>query len=343
MVCHEAAGLCIAGGASGIPQSATLLPQASVLAPLLPALAEWRGPAVIHWHGQGAVVWEMVPAPAPLALAVSLVGEPLPPDATLPRFLWAMAGADESYQLLSSGLSAHLDEMLASEISDALRFALVAQWTDGGDSLASRLADGLALLPSAFAAEAAQPAGLAALAEWPRMRARLEPAQALIGIAAAEAGGHWNLMLRQAFLAALRETLPAGTCLLAEAARAEPAPLDDLAADRLVRGAAPAFAALAPLAAQEKPPALLRQVGGLALRLGVPVLLAVPDWGCATCWTRRALPAAAMAWAMAWAPPWNSSRTNRGRHCHLRHKDILRKILVCGMLALPLASKGTRA
>ncbi|RKK03103.1 hypothetical protein EBE87_16625 [Pseudoroseomonas wenyumeiae] len=279
MVCHEAAGLRIAGGASGMPQSATLLPRASVLAPLLPALAEWRGPAVIHWHGEGAVVWEMVPAPPPLALAVSLVGEPLPPDATLPRFLWAMAGADESYQLLSSGLSAHLDEMLASEISDALRFALVAQWTDGGDSLASRLADGLALLPSAFAAEAAQPAGLAALAEWPRMRARLEPAQALIGIAAAEAGGHWNLMLRQAFLAALRETLPAGTCLLAEAARTEPAPLDDLAADRLVRGAAPAFAALAPLAAQEKPPALLRQVGGLALRLGVPVLLAVPDWG----------------------------------------------------------------
>ncbi|MFC7557070.1 hypothetical protein ACFQU7_39935 [Pseudoroseomonas wenyumeiae] len=275
MVCHEAAGLCIAGGASGIPQSATLLPQASVLAPLLPALAEWRGPAVIHWHGQGAVVWEMVPAPAPLALAVSLVGEPLPPDATL-RAFWAMAGADESYQLLSSGLSAHLDEMLASEISDALRFALVAQWTDGGDSLASRLADGLALLPSAFAAEAAQPAGLAALAEWPRMRARLEPAQALIGIAAAEAGGHWNLMLRQAFLAALRETLPAGTCLLAEAARAEPAPLDDLAADRLVRGAAPAFAALAPLAAQEKPPALLRQVGGLACALA-----------CRCCWRCR--------------------------------------------------------
>ncbi|MBC9177335.1 hypothetical protein [Pseudoroseomonas ludipueritiae] len=276
---HGAEGLCIAGTAGRGPQSATVLPRASVLAPLLPALAEWRGPAVIHWHGQGAVVWEMVPAPAPLALAVSLAGEPLAPGAALPRFLWAMAGADETYQLLASGLSAHLDEVLASEISDALRFALVAQWTDGGESLASRLADGLALLPSAFTADVAEPAGLAMLAAWPRMMSRLQPAQALIGIAAAEAGSRWDAALRQSFLAALRETLPAGTCLLAEAPRVEPAPLESLAADRLVRGTAPAFAALAPLALEERPAARLRQVNLLALRLGVPVLLAVPDWG----------------------------------------------------------------
>lgn len=276
---HEADGLCIAEAAVHMPQSATLLPRAAVLAPLLPALAEWRGPAVVHWHGQGAVVWEMVPAPPPLALAVSLTGEPLAPGATLPRFLWAMAGADEIYQLLSSGLSAHLDDILASEISDALRFALVAQWTDGEESLASRFADGLALLPSAFTAEATQPAGRAALAGWPRVAARLWPAQALIGIAAAEAAGRWDAALRQAFLLALRETQPPGTYLLAEAARTEPAPLADLAADRLIRGTAPAFAALAPLAAEEKPAALLRQVNALALRLGVPVLLAVPDWG----------------------------------------------------------------
>jgi hypothetical protein len=268
----EATGLRIIGADSRMSPSATLLPRAAVLAPLLPTLAEWRGPAVIHWHGQGAVVWEMVPAPPPLALAVSLVGEPLAPGASLPRFLWAMAGADESYQLLSSGLAAHLDEILASEISDALRFALVAQWTDGEDSLASRLADGLALLPSHFAA------GMA-LDGWPHLAARLGPAQALIGIAAAEAAGRWDAALRQAFLATLRETLPAGAWLMAEAARAEPAPLGDLAADRLARGAAPALAALLPLAAQEKPPVLLRRVSDLALRLGVPVLLAVPDWG----------------------------------------------------------------
>lgn len=278
-IAHDAAGLCLAGAGSPARQSATLLPQASALASLLPALAEWRGPAVIHWHGEGAVVWEMVPAPPPLALAVSLAGEPLVPGASLPRFLWAMAGADETYQLLSSGLSAHLDEVLASEISDALRFALVAQWTDGEESLASRLADGLALLPSAFTAEVAQPAGLPVLAGWPHVAARLRPAQALIGIAAAEAADRWDAALRQAFLAAMREMLPAGTCLLAEAARAEPAPLGDLTADRLIRGSAPAFAAMMPLAAADRPATLLRQVNTLALRLGVPVLLAVPDWG----------------------------------------------------------------
>lgn len=276
---HEADGLRIATDAARRPQAATLLPSAAVLAPLLPALAEWRGPVLIHWHGQGAAIWEMVPAPPPLALAVSLAGEALAPGVTLPRFLWAMGDGDERYQLLSSGLAAHLDEILASEISDALRFAVVAHWTDGEDSMASRLADGLALLPSAFGAEASRPAGLEALAGWPRAAAKLGPAQAMIGIAAAEAAEAWDPRLRQTFLAALRETQRAGTLLLPEASRGEPALLDSLAADRLVRGTAPAYAALTSVAEEHGPPALLRRMAALALRLGVPVLLAVPDWG----------------------------------------------------------------
>jgi hypothetical protein len=100
----------------------------------------------------------------------------------------------------------------------------------------------------------------------------------MVGIAAAEAADRWDPALRQAFLAALRETFPAAL-LLAEAGRGEPAPLESLAADRLVRGTAPAYAALASVAEEQDPPALLRRMAALALRLGVPVLLAVPDWG----------------------------------------------------------------
>jgi hypothetical protein len=259
-------------------QAATLLPRGADLAPMLPATAEWRGPAVIHWHADGAAVWEMVPAPAPLALAASLCGEPLSPGAVLPRAVWAMEGADERYQLLCSGLGAHLDEVLASEVSDALRFALVAQWTDGGDSQASRLADGLGLLPSAFSAEAAHPAALGPLAGWPGAAARLRPGEALLGIAAAEARGHWDARLRQAFLQAAREGLPLGTRFLAEAGGHEPADLQDLAADRQARAAAPACAALVPMH-DATAQAALRQAGHLAMALGVPVLLVVPAWG----------------------------------------------------------------
>jgi hypothetical protein len=101
----------------------------------------------------------------------------------------------------------------------------------------------------------------------------------LTGIAAAEAAGHWNAALRQSFLAALRAEEPSGALLVAEATRAEPAPLHGLAADRLVRGGTPACAALAPLTGRETPQGLLRRTAALALALGVPVLLAVPAWG----------------------------------------------------------------
>jgi hypothetical protein len=275
---HGRQGLGIAGGPRPPCQAATLLPQAAGLAALLPAVAEWRGPAMIHWQDGGAAVWEMVPAPPALALAASLAGEALEPGAVLPRFHWAMS-ADEGYQHLSSGLAAHLDEVLGSEVSDALRFALVAQWTDGEDSMASRLADGLALLPSAFAAEPAQPAGMAPLGGWPRAAARLRPGQALLGIAAAEAANAWDATLRQRFLMLARELLPEGAQLATEAPCSGPAPLHGLAADRLVRQDCPACAVLVPPGPGEAPQDLLRHAAALAPALGVPLLLAVPGWG----------------------------------------------------------------
>jgi hypothetical protein len=259
-------------------QSATWAPSASLYADILPALAEWRGPAMIHWQDGGAAVWEMVPAPPPLALAVSLVGEALEPEAPLPGFLWAYSGADECYQHLSSGLAAHLDEWLAPEVSDALRFALIAHWTDGDDSVASRLADGLGWLPRAFAADPARPAAFDILSHWPRAAATLPARAALLGLAAAETGEAWSPQLRRDFLAVLRAEWPAAT-LLAESGSAAALPLDALAADRLARAGTPALAALSALTDADTPQGLLLRAEAIAARLGAPLLLAVPAWG----------------------------------------------------------------
>lgn len=260
-------------------QSVTLTQRASLYADILPGLAGWRGPALIHWHQHGAAVWEMVPAPPPLALAVSLTGEVLQPGSALPRFLWAAGGGEEIYQHLSSGLSAHLDEWLASEISDALRFALIAHWTDGEDSLASRLADGLASLPSAFAADPSAPAGMETLADWPDAVPMLGGDRFLLGLSAAEAGEAWTGSLPRQALEVWRDLLPPRSALISERRGSAVAALDTLAADRLVRGSARSLAVLAPLAAEVRPGDLLHLVERVALRLGAPVLLAVPAWG----------------------------------------------------------------
>ncbi|MBO1076121.1 hypothetical protein [Roseomonas marmotae] len=277
-IAHAGDGLRLLDGRVLSPQAATLLPRAGALAPLLPALAEWRGPAMIHWQAGGAAIWEMVPAPPALALAVSLVGEVLQPGEGLPAAFWAMQGGDEVYQHLASGLAAHLDELLASEVSDALRFALVARWTDGGESVSSRLADGLAMLPSSFGPDAMSPPGLAPLAGWPQA-ARLRAGQMLFGLSAAEAGGRWSAALRRACLSALRENVSAEASLLTGPALTEPVLLHSLAADRLVRATAQTMAALAPLDAAETPQRLLHRAATLSLALGVPLLLAVPGWG----------------------------------------------------------------
>jgi hypothetical protein len=276
---HGKNGLQLGHDSAFPAQSATLAPRASLYADILPAVAEWRGPAMIQWQASGATIWEMVPAPPPLSLAVSLVGEVLEAGAPLPRFLWALQGGDECYQHLSSGLSAHLDEWLAPEISDSLRFALVAHWTDGEDSVASRLADGLAWLPSAFAADPACPPSQEMLAHWPRAATALPPAGMMFGIAAAETGQSWALPLRRAFLDAARANLPAETVLMAEAGATAAAPLAALDADRLARSSTRALSVTAPLSVRDTPQGLLRLAEAMALRIGAPVLLAVPAWG----------------------------------------------------------------
>ena len=272
---HAADGLQL--GAAGAVQCAVVLPSAAVLAPLLPAVVEWRGPALLHSHPGGAVLWELVPAPPALALAASLCGEAIPDSAALPRHLWAM-GADDRFQHLSAGLAQHLDEHLAAEISDALRFALIGHWTDGDSSEASRLADGLGLLPAGFGPDPGRPPAGGIAAAFPRAAAALPDGHALLGLAGAEAAGRWDAALRQRFLQQLRAQWPEAL-LLGESGAVPPLPLEGLAADRLARTESRACVALLPLGEPAAPSLLLQRAGALARMLDAPLLLLAPPWG----------------------------------------------------------------
>lgn len=289
-VTHGAEGLRAAPGLPPMPaaqvaaqvaaQAATLLEMPGALGAWLPETAEWRGPALLRWGAGGAVAWEMVPAPARLALGASVVGEPLPEAAAVPRDLWDAPTGDDRYQLLSTGLSAHLDELLGNEVSDFLRFALVDHWTDGEESLASQLADGLGLLPACFGTPFGSPAGLGALADWPAAAAAAAAApMAVLGIGPAQWGAAWGPERRGEFLRAARAALPeaAAAWLLAEAPGAAPLPLAQLGADRAARRAETPLALLLPLPATALDLLLLGH--GLARGCGAAVQVAAPAWG----------------------------------------------------------------
>ncbi|HWX51589.1 MAG TPA: hypothetical protein VNZ61_26400 [Roseomonas sp.] len=280
-VTHQAAGLWLAAGLppEEVAQAISLVEPAATLADAWPQVAGWRGPVLLRWGTGGVVAWEMVPAPAPLALGASVVGEALTESEALPRDLWDAPTGDDRYQLLSTGLSAYLDELLGNEVSDLLRFALADHWTDGEDSLASMVADGIGLLPSCFAAPLERPAGLAALQDWPDAAVAINAAttpRAMLGITPADWQGAWRPEARLAFLRGVRQAIPAeAASLLMEGEEALPLP--QLGADRLARQGAAALAVLLPL--PETPMALLLLGHQLAQGCGAPVQLAAPAWG----------------------------------------------------------------
>ncbi|MDJ0390395.1 hypothetical protein QMO56_19970 [Roseomonas sp. E05] len=281
-VVHADPGLLMCAGlpSAEMVQAVTLVEPAALLSALWPQTADWRGPALLRWGQEGAVAWEMVPAPAPLALGASVVGEPLTEGEALPRDLWDAPTGDDRYQLLSTGLSAYLDELLSNEVSDLLRFELADHWTDGEESLASLLADGLGLLPSCFAIPASQPAGLAALQDWPRAAAAIATAgapMALLGLAPQDWPSGWRLEARQAFLRLIRQAVPAEAAALLAEGMAAPLPLTQIGADRAARRAETALAVLLPLPATPLDLLLLGQ--RVAQGCGGPVQLAAPAWG----------------------------------------------------------------
>ncbi|PHK93728.1 hypothetical protein CR162_17225 [Pseudoroseomonas rhizosphaerae] len=286
-VAHGREGLALvsAGETARHAQCATLVPDAAALAPFHPACGQGQGPALLRWSAWGAVMWRMRPAPPPLALAISASGESLPADGgCVPREIWDAPQGDERYQLLSSGLFAHLDELLGNEVSDSLRFALVDHWTDGDHCMASLLADQLGLLPACFATPWHAPAGLAALGSWPRAAAAMGQAArplAMLGIARGDWGGAWRPAARQNFLRLLRTALPAGLAaeLVSENAALPPQPLWQLGADRQMRCGAEDCCALLPASMSFAACiALARQLAGAC---GAPVQCAVPAWGLA--------------------------------------------------------------
>ncbi|MFC4169096.1 hypothetical protein ACFOY6_17315 [Pseudoroseomonas aestuarii] len=284
VVCQED-GVCLAQGEAfvGAVQAASWLPEAAMLAPFHPACAGLAGPAVLRWSAWGAVLWRMQTASPSLAIGISVSGEALPPDgACIPCEIWDAPHGDERYQLLSSGLFAHLDELLGNEVSDILRFELVDHWTDGDDCMASQLADQLGELPACFARPWNRPVGLAALHAWPSLAAALMPAappHAILGIAHEDWRGKWQPVSRHAFLKTLRRLLP-GTLpveLRWEAPSLPPQALRQLDADRQIRSCAANCAALLPLpSAFEEGLRLARQV---AEACGTPVHWIVPAWG----------------------------------------------------------------
>lgn len=289
-IAHKEDGVCLSQRRSspGVVQLATWLPEAAGLAALHPACAGVTGPAVLRWSEWGAVLWRMQPAPPSLALGISVSGEALPQDGNcVPCEIWDAPHGDERYQLLSSGLFAHLDELLGNEVSDILRFELVDHWTDGDECMASRLADRLGALPACFATPRHRPVGLGALQAWPGLAAALMPERrppavpprAMLGISREDWQDRWRPAPRHAFLKALRQFLPdlLPAELLWEAPGLPPQPLWQLDADRQIRNCVRNCAALLPLplAFEEG----LRLAWRVADACGAPVQCIVPAWG----------------------------------------------------------------
>lgn len=286
-ILHREAGLCLAaaGESAGCAQAASFLPDAAVLSALHPRSGSEPGPAILRWSPWGAVAWRLQPAAPSLALGISVSGESLPPDgAGVSAEIWDAPHGDERYQLLSSGLFAHLDELLGNEVSDVLRFEMVDHWTDGDDCMASLLADQMGLLPACFTTPWNRPAGMAALGSWApaasMMQASARPMM-LLGIMAEDWQGAWRPAARHGFLRLLRKSLPAGSgALLCSVREARPPlPVEQLDADRQMRCSEEDCFVLLP--APPIPEHALSLARQLADANAAPVHCVVPAWGLA--------------------------------------------------------------
>ncbi len=162
-------------------QAVTIVQDAS----RLPERLAMTGPALIQWCIKGAVAWPMVAAPAPFALAGSVAamrvaeqGQPVAAEH------WHGPDAESRCRLLGPGIAEHASDLLADEIPDDLRHALVNSCVAGPDGLIRRIAVGLAMLPACFQADASVPPGGRPTA-WQSAIAYVERAaqpQALLGL-----------------------------------------------------------------------------------------------------------------------------------------------------------------
>ncbi len=284
VVTHRPSGIELADGTGGLAtQSVTIVAEAGCLAGLHPAVDGWSGPALLRWHPAGAVAWSLTAAPACLDLAASVLGVPLanldaaaladgrlvataisPPSAET----WHADTAEARFRTVSLGLAEHTDSLLAADLSDALRHAVVEACSDGEASLAARLSDALSLLPACFDADPAVHVGMAHL-PWSASVPAQQPGTALLGLAPLGPPARTISLLR---------SLLDGTAAIFRRDGAA-VPLASDAALFLARRQEtdPTLGLRLPLPAD--PLALYGLADRLACRLATPVLAVAPDWG----------------------------------------------------------------
>jgi hypothetical protein len=133
------------------PQAVSIVPNAG----RLPFRVGFSGPVVIQWGHHGAVARPLVAVSGLLGLAVSLAAVPRVDDGpeSIVAETWQAADAKDRCQLLAVGLMEHLSDLVADMVCDELRFDLMEACIEGSESLAVRIANALAVLPTCFAAD----------------------------------------------------------------------------------------------------------------------------------------------------------------------------------------------
>ena len=136
------------------PQAVTVVPDASKL----PVRTGFTGAVLIQWSTRGAVAWPLVAAPPTFALAASIAATPLAESrpglvrqaSPLAPETWSADDAEARFQLIAPALGEHAVDVIADTVRGDLRDALIGVCVRGSESLAWRIAQGLAMLPSCF-------------------------------------------------------------------------------------------------------------------------------------------------------------------------------------------------
>ena len=235
------------------------------------------GPALIQWCAHGAVVWQFAAAPLTIALAATIAA------GSVGRNGGAMRGqlrhvAQESMRadLITCAVISFIDKLLAGDISEDLRDALIARCSEGTGNVVSCMNDAIAVLPGCFLADPVAQPGLPD-SGWETgigVLRCLPPGFVLLGLEGIFASGRT--------LDALRQLLPEpGVAVFLEkgdATNTTTAPLDSEAARFLVRRAG-RHGRLGVVISCPTAPVDLYKLGRDMLGAVRAVTMAAPCWG----------------------------------------------------------------
>jgi hypothetical protein len=121
----------------------------------LPFRVGFSGPALIQWGHHGAVARPLVEVSGLLGLAVSLAAAPQVGGggSIIVAETWRAMDTADRRQLVGVALMEHLSDLVAGTICDELRCGLMETCVKGPESLAARIAKGLAVLPTCFVSD----------------------------------------------------------------------------------------------------------------------------------------------------------------------------------------------